>query len=283
MKCSYADPHLHPNPIKGLGGEKIAFKSKKAGIWFLGFLSLPPWDYGLEPSLHNYEKVMEMITKECRKALNIGIQVKCFSGFHPAEIDRLIDHYRLKPLEVLEMGVKILSIIKNKCVNGELDGIGEVGHQHYKTFPDRALISHQILEKALEISGDYECPIQMHLENNEHSTVAIIHETIMKTVGKPSRRIIFHHSKPSMAIQAYEKGYMSTVPGVKKPLLEYLFSRIPPVYMLESDFVDDNRGFSTVYPWIAVEMQESLLHEGKVDEEYLCKINLDIPREVFSI
>ena len=283
MKCNYADPHLHPNPVKGLGGEKIASKSKEANIWILGFLSLPPWDYGLEPTLHNYEKIIEMIIKECKKASDKGVQVKCFSGFHPAEVDRLIDQYHLKPLEALEVGMKVLTLVRDKCISGELDGIGEVGHQHYKTFTDRVLISHKILEKALEISKDYGCPIQMHLENNEHSTVSLIHETVMKIVGKPSRRIIFHHSKPLMAVQAYEKGYFSTVPGIKKPLLEHLFAKIPPVYMLESDFVDDINRPHSVYPWDIAQMQEVLLRERKIDEEYLCKVNWDNPRQAFGI
>ncbi len=283
MRCSYADPHLHPNPVKGLGGEKIASKSKEANIWILGFLSLPPWDYELEPTLRNYEKIIDMIVKECRKSSGKGVKVKCFSGFHPAEVDILIDRYHLKPLEVLELGMKVLALIRDKCISGELDGVGEVGHQHYRTFSDRALISHKILEKALEISKDYGCPVQMHLENNEHSTVALIHETAMKIVGKPSRQIVFHHSKPSMAVQAYEKGYLSTVPGTKKPLLEYLFARTPPVYMLESDFVDDANRPKPVYPWDIAGMQELLLREGKVDEEYVCKVNRDNPQEAFGV
>jgi TatD-related deoxyribonuclease len=283
MTCNFADPHLHPNPIKGLGGEKIAIKSKKANIWLLGFLTLPPWDYGLEPTLQNYEKIIEMIIKECKKASSTGVEIKCFAGFHPAEIDRLIDHYKLKPLDVLETGMKVLNLIKDKCITGELDGIGEVGHQHYKTYPDRALISHMILERAFEISRDYNCPIQMHLENNEHSTVAIIHETVMKTISTSSRRIIFHHSKPSMALQAFRLGYLSTVPGTRKPLLEYMFSQIPPVYMLESDYVDDSMRPNPIYPWDIVEFQRQLQSNGKVSEEYLCKINEDNPREAFKI
>ncbi len=282
MRCRYADPHLHPNPVKGLGGKVIASKARDAGFWLLGFLTLPPWDYNLEPSLDNYERIIEMVIRECREASSNDLKVKCFAGFHPGEVDRLIDRYNIKPMDALELGYKVLDVIKEKCLKGELDGIGEVGHQHYKTWADRALISHLILERALLISEETGCSIQMHLENNENSTVEIIRKTLDRIGVKPGKRIIFHHAKPSMAVKAFRLGLSSTIPGTKKRLLEYLVNNVPPVYMLESDYVDDKGRPNAFYPWDLALLQEELLREGVVDEEYICKINRDNPLDALE-
>jgi TatD-related deoxyribonuclease len=283
LKCRYADPHLHPNPIKGLGGKAIASKARKAGFWLLGFLTLPPWDYNLEPSLDNYEKIIRMIIRECREASSSNLKVKCFAGFHPSEIDKLIDRYNIKPIDALNLGYKVLDIIREKCLNGELDGIGEVGHQHYKTWVDRALITHLILEKALLISEEADCPIQMHLENNEHSTVEIIKMTLDRIGVRTDKRIIFHHAKPSMSIKAFDLGLSSTIPGTNKRLVEYLVNNIPPVYMLESDYVDDKGRPNAFYPWDLADLQEKLIREGAVDEEYICRINHDNPVKALKL
>jgi TatD-related deoxyribonuclease len=39
----------------------------------------------------------------------------------------------LKPLEVLELGFKVLEELSKLVDRGEIDGIGEVGRQHYRT------------------------------------------------------------------------------------------------------------------------------------------------------
>ncbi|MEB3825536.1 MAG: TatD family hydrolase [Desulfurococcales archaeon] len=281
--CRYTDPHLHPNPLKGLGGSRIADEMAKRNAWLVGFLSLPPWDYGLTPTLENYEKIMNLIYRECSNARDKGLNVLCFSGFHPAEVDKLIDRYSFKPLEVLELAYKVLGLIKEKCRRGELDGIGEVGHQHYKTFPDRVLISHYIMEKALEIALDEDCPIQLHLENNEHSTVEIVDDTVKRLGGHPSRRIVFHHSKPSMAEKAFGRGYSATVPGSNRRLLEHVFSKLDPVYMVESDYVDGPQKYARNHPWTIIETVNNMIEEGIVSEEYVCKINEDLPSKAFNV
>lgn len=59
---------------------------------------------------------------------------------------------------------------------------------------------------------------------------------------------------------------------------------LPPNYMVESDHIDDpKRPGVVVYPWEMAKNQLELLREGKVDEEYLWKLNVDNVVKVFGV
>ncbi|MEN2999193.1 MAG: TatD family hydrolase, partial [Acidilobaceae archaeon] len=238
-----ADGHLHSNPVKGMGAEEIAERFKRSGGWFMALVSLPPSSYDLDfPSLDAYSKVIEHQASECKRVR--GVRAVCLSGFHPADVDRLIDQHRLDPVSVLQLARRVLSLVEEKLKRGELHGIGEAGRQHYKTGAARALLSQLILERAMEISRDLGVPLHMHLEQEGEITVHLV-ELSAKRVGAREGLLVFHHAEPKVAREAAARGYPATLHGVPR-LVEYAMKSLEPNFVFESDYVDDLRRPSAI-------------------------------------
>ena len=277
------DSHSHSNPVKGLGASEIASRFRREGGWFMAILSLNPWSYGIEPpNLEAYERVVKLVVSECRRARDAGLKVACFSGFHPADVERLIDRYRIKPEEVLRLGVKVVSMAARLCREGVLDGIGEVGRQHFKTSPERVAIAMEIAAEAL-LAAEEGCLVQLHLEQGGRITVETVHRMVDRAgLSTSSRaRIIFHHSTVAMAEAARSLGYWSTVPGVPK-LLDYAAFNVKPVFLVESDFIDDpRRPGVVVYPWVMAAKLRDLASQGA--EDWVYKVSVDNVVRVFGV
>ncbi|MEB2792634.1 MAG: TatD family hydrolase [Caldisphaeraceae archaeon] len=282
MKIKFADAHSHINPIKGLG-HKIAEKFKDNSGWFIAFVSLSPWDYFDEfQGFISYKKMIDAELRECKKSEEIGIKTVCLAGFHPGDIDYIINKYNKDASYVLDLATRVIDYEASLCSKGELHGIGEVGRQHYKTMPERVAISEIILEKALEYAKDLDIVVHMHLENANRLTVDIIDYVVNRIGIKDKKKIIFHHAKPSMIPHIHDLGYSATLYGIE-PVLEESFKSLPPVYMIESDYPDDERGKSLVAPW---ELPTKLIDLSKkygIDEDYLHRINVENIKSAYRL
>lgn len=275
-KLVFADAHGHTNPVKGLGAARVAEKFKVSGGWFMALVALSPTSYSIEPTgLEAYKEMIELHIRECSTAEEAGLRVACLAGFHPAEVDKLIDKYKMDPMKVLELGYGVVDYVASLCREGVLDGIGEVGRQHYKTSPEKALISQLIMEHALQEARDNGCIVHLHLENAGPVSVQLTHVAVERLGLQPSYRVIFHHSKPSMAVEAARLGYSATIPGIPR-LVEHVVRELDPVYMVESDFIDDPaRPGVVVYPWEMALTLERIVRRGLTSEEYMYKVNVD--------
>jgi TatD-related deoxyribonuclease len=273
-KLLYADGHAHANPVDGLGAARIAEKFREVGGWFIALVSLPPWHYGMKPrTVEDYARVFQLHSAQCREASGRGLRVSCFAGFHPAEVDRLVSA-GMRPEEVLRLGLGVADLLERLCKEGIIDGLGEVGRQHYKTMPERVAIAEVVTMRVLEISRDYGCPVHLHLENAGEATVETI-DHVARIIGVPKNRVLFHHASVRVAGHAAKLGYVATVPG-KKEQLRAAFQRIGPVFIPESDYIDDpRRPCVSSCPWEIVERQQQLLAEREVTEEQLARVNID--------
>ncbi len=288
MGLLFADAHGHSNPVRGLGASRIAERFREAGGWFMALVAHSPTAYGIDPlGFEAYKEAIEVHLGECKAAEDAGVKVACLAGFHPAEVDKLVDRYKVDPLRVLELGIRVVDYAASLCREGVLDGIGEVGRQHYRTTADRALVAQAIMERALEHARDHGCVVHLHLENAGRHTVALT-DIAASRLGLPREaavKVVFHHSKPVMVHEAASRGYSATLPGVPR-LLEHAVShgRLEPVYMVESDFIDDPaRPGVVVYPWEMALAMERLARRSLVDEEYLYKINVDNVVSVYGV
>ena len=281
-----ADGHTHTNPVRGMGAAKIAPQFKKSGGWFMALVSLSPWAYGIDfNGLDSYKQAFDILIRECKTVEEEGLRAACIAGMHPADVDKLIDKYKMEPRSVVELGISVIDYVAELCQQGVLDGIGEVGHQHYKTTAERVLISHRILEYALEKAKDYNCVVHMHLENAGTITVDLIDYTVTRLRIPPNARnkIVFHHSKPNMIKHAGMLGYSSTLPGVPR-LLEHAVKNLEPLYIVESDHIDDPaRPGAVVYPWDMAATIRRIYEAGIASEEYLYKVNVDNIERVYGI
>ncbi|HID40702.1 MAG TPA: hydrolase TatD, partial [Pyrodictium sp.] len=271
----FADAHMHSSP-KGLGATAIAEKLINKGGWFAALVMLPPWHYNVdvEPTFEMYTRAIKQHLDECKKARETGLRVSCLAGFHPAEVDRLIS-MGLSPEDTLNLGLKVIEYVADLCKHGLLDGIGEVGRQHYKTMPERVAIASAITTRALELARDYNCIIHLHLENAGPATVDTMTK-LVELVSIPRTSILFHHASIKVAEYATRNGYWATIAG-KKELMRRAFERMSGTsIMIESDYIDDpKRPCVSSFPWEIIDRQLELLKEGLVDEETLHKINID--------
>jgi len=269
----FADAHAHANFVSGLGAEKVAEKFSRSGGWFMAFVSLPPWHYGVTPhSFEDYARVISSFIADCHRASS-HVRAACFVGFHPAEVDRLVS-MGMSIDRVLKLGVRIIEYIGELCKRGEVNGIGEVGRQHYKSMPERFAVAQAIMQKALEVSRDHDCLLHLHLEEAGSVTVDTV-DMLVKTIGVRRGNVLFHHATLKIAERAHALGYHSTIPGRPKQL-EAAITRLPPVFMPESDYLDDpRRGCSVVCPWDMASWLKKTIAQGLASEEYMARINID--------
>ncbi|WP_317896456.1 TatD family hydrolase [Pyrofollis japonicus] len=273
----FADAHAHFSP-KGLGAFNIAKKFKEKNGWFIAFIALSPWHYGINitprTAFDAYIRSIEIFLKGCAEARQAGIRVSCLAGFHPADVDKLIS-IGMAPEEVLDVGIKVVEYEVELCEKGIINGIGEVGRQHYKTMPERLAIASTIMLRAFElVSGG--CRIHLHLENSGAATVKTV-EKLVELAKAPRHLILFHHASTRVADIATQSGFWATLPG-KKELLRKALQQIRRIdrVLIESDYIDDpKRPCVSSCPWEIVDNQLALLQEGIIDEEVVAKINID--------
>lgn len=269
----YSDAHLHVNPLKGLGAEKIAKKFKSKGGWFIALVGLPPYHYGfVEPSAESYRKVLDLVNREAVKAKEQGLEVVKFVGVHPAEID---NYYKqgLKPEKLFAFLESVFKLFEDALKNSLLDGIGEVGRQHYGTSPERLVFSEVIMVRALALARDYGVPVQLHLEQGGFVTAYSI-KTLANLVKTDLSKIVMHHVNLETATWAEEFNMPFTAP-IKQFNEEYATHRWKHC-MLESDFLDDpSRPGVSAYPWEIPDVIESFIKHGLLSEEQAYKMLLD--------
>ena len=269
----YSDAHLHSNPISGLGAERIGKKMAETGAWFACLVSLPPYHYGYGLGLEDYRKTIEIVIREAEKLREAGLKVRVLAGFHPAEVD---EHIRQghSPEEIIDLAGKIFEIIVEKHREGLIDGIGEVGRQHYSTSPDRLVLSELVMIKAFEIAKDHDMIVHLHLEQGGYTTVKSI-ERLTGFVGIKRNSVFLHHVTYNEAVHAEITNLNYTVPA-KYRTLKKVFSSNLSRLLIESDFIDDPKrpGVSS-YPWDIPKRVNRLIEEGIIDEDAVNKIFID--------
>lgn len=274
MTLVFSDAHLHTNPISGLGAEKIAKKFKKVNGWFMAIVSLPPQHYGIEGlGFESHEKSIEILLREAERARKEGVEVSTLAGFHPS----LVDVYfkaGWSPSEIVELAEKVIDYIAKLHEKKAIDGIGEVGRQHYAVNPAWIVTSELILIYAIEVARDNDMLIHLHLEQGGYSTATSI-KRITELAKIHANLLLLHHVSPSEAHYAESYGYWYTVPA-KEKLYRTLLPHKPKQLMTESDFIDDPKrpGVSS-YPWDIPHELMSLVSEGIVNEEYLYKVEVE--------
>ncbi len=270
----YADAHCHSNPVKGLGAEKIAKKFRRHNGWFIALVALPPYHYGLTGgSIEDYEKVLEIMVLEKKRVIENDLKAKLFAGFHPAEVD---EYFRrgISLEKIIKLAEEVLRLIIKYYEKGLVDGIGEVGRQHYSTSPPRYVTSELIMLKALTLARDYDIPIHLHLEQGGYTTVSSI-ELFISSLDIPRDKVLFHHVDRDTGIWCEKKRFWHTIPAKPKDLEHGLTSGRARV-LVESDFIDDPRrpGVSS-YPWDIALNIEKLINKGVVSEEYIYRVMVD--------
>jgi TatD-related deoxyribonuclease len=267
-----ADAHSHVNAAKGVGASELADRFRGSGGWFIALVSASPWDYGITIAPEEaYMKSLDIHVRACREVRERGLRVACLAGFYPGDVDRLASG-GMRPSEILRLGHEVIGQEFKMCREGLLDGIGEVGRQHYKTAPLNLLVSELIMEEAIRVASDSGCIVHLHLEDVGPDTVLLTNEVIGRLNVKPSPRVVFHHARPDMVATASSLGYASTVYG-REEALRAAISRGALGFMVESDF--NGLSDSLVAPWTLGPLEGELLAESILTEDDMYRLNVD--------
>ncbi|MEM0001929.1 MAG: TatD family hydrolase [Desulfurococcaceae archaeon] len=277
----YSDVHLHVNPVRGLGAEKVARKFKSKGGWFISIISLPPYHYGFtDISVESYRKSLDLITREAMKAKTYGLEVVKFLGFHPAEID---NYYKLgvRSDKLLKLVDEVFELMESALRDNLIDGIGEVGRQHYGTSPERFVFSESVMIRALMLARDYNVPIQLHLEQGGLATAYSI-KLLAGTLGISTEKTIIHHANLETAIWSDSYGVVFTAP------IRYFDERYASnkwrYCMIESDYIDDpSRPGASAYPWEIPDTINKFIEKNVLTEEQAYKILVDNVVKTFGV
>ncbi|MEM0367967.1 MAG: TatD family hydrolase [Desulfurococcaceae archaeon] len=277
----YSDVHLHVNPVRGLGAEKVAKKFKSKGGWFISIISLPPYHYGFtDMSVESYRKSLDLITREAMKAKTYGLEVVKFLGFHPAEID---NYYKLgvRSDKLLKLVDEVFELMESALRDNLIDGIGEVGRQHYGTSPERFVFSESVMIRALMLARDYNVPIQLHLEQGGLATAYSI-KLLAGTLGISTEKTIIHHANLETAIWSDSYGVVFTAP------IRYFDERYASnkwrYCMIESDYIDDpSRPGASAYPWEIPDTINKFIEKNVLTEEQAYKILVDNVVKTFGV
>ncbi|ABN69586.1 TatD-related deoxyribonuclease [Staphylothermus marinus F1] len=273
-KLLFADAHSHINPIRGLGARRIASKFKNSGGWFIALVSLPPYYYGFNDlTIENYAKTIELLINEAKIMRSYGLKVKLLAGFHPAEVD---EHFRRgRDLKyIVEFADEVFKLIIDYHRKGYIDGIGEVGRQHYSTAPSRIIASELILIKAMEYARDHDMIMHLHLEQGGWVTVESI-DKLRRITGIMREKVFLHHVDYETSVWSEKYGYWYTVPA-KKRILSKVLSEKRNYILVESDFIDDpDRPGVSSYPWDIPKRIKELLSEGIINVENVYRSMID--------
>jgi len=273
MNIIFADAHCHFNPIYGLGAREIARRFKRVNGWFIAFIGLSPHHYGMDLTLDNYFRAHEIAIKECKRAREEGLEIACFVGLHPADIDKLVNVKKLKLEEVLNFLDKVIDHVVKLFKEGEVNGIAEIGRQHYKTEPQFLVLANLILDKVLELVKDYNMITHLHLEQAGYITILDIIKRVSR-LGVPREKILIHHARPGTLEHAISSDLIASTPGIE-PVLRIAMN-FEPKYLIESDFIDDpKRPGIVVEPWKMIEYELKIMREKNLNEDYLWKVNVD--------
>jgi len=282
LRILYSDAHCHTNPVYGLGAGEISRLFKKHNGWFIALVSLPPYYYGYDDfSLDSYRKVIELMIREKKIVLENGLRTALFIGFHPAEVDYYVKKgFSLE--HIVNFADELFNLITKYHEEGFIEGIGEVGRQHYSTSPERIVASEIIMIKALNYAKDHDMMVHLHLEQGGYVTAFSIN-SLVKMMSLDKRRVILHHVNYETGGYGEKLGYWYTIPA-KESELRRALSEDRRFSLVESDYIDDPKrpGVSS-YPWDICLRINKLLEINDLDEEVVYRVMVDHVVEAYGV
>ncbi len=280
LRVPIADAHMHINPVKGLGIEKIGKKFKQFNGWFMAVVCLAPYHYDIRGfSVESFAKSFRLLINECKKLENIGIKYRLILGFHPAIVDRLISE-GIKRDQVLKLSKCVIDLACELIHKGEAHGIGEVGVQHYETRPENIEIAFEITKYAIEKACELKVPVHLHIKP-DFKVIRDI-EKVVEEVNADRRLIVFHHMPLDFIEYLVSKNYSLTIVGKYEILRKAV--KYQPRYLVESDYLDDpKRPGAVIVPWAIARSWRRLLESRLCSEDYAYEVNVKNIERVYEV
>ncbi|MEM1657721.1 MAG: TatD family hydrolase [Candidatus Jordarchaeales archaeon] len=273
------DNHIHVNPIKGSGAEAVGKAFKSQGGTALFVVSLPSWSYDVHlTSPSDFDRCYTLTFASVKKLLDLGLQAFAVVGVHPAELTYLLNEGvpLSEATELIKKGLEKAAewVCKQKAV-----AIGEVGLPHYPVSDEVLAASNQLLEYALTLAKDVDCPVQLHTGRLGEKEIDALSDMI-KRIGFKTSRIIKHFAPPDIK-PLLARGIFPSVLATEKNVAKAL--DFGTDFLIETDFIDDpKRPGAVLDPRSAPKTVKRLISKG-VSEEVFWKICKDNVEKIYGL
>jgi len=274
-KIPITDNHLHLSE-NGRGIDAIRDFERAGGTHAI-VVSLPSWMYGViakcpEDYDVGYEATLRMVERVNKET---GVKAWAVVGVHPAELIKLKG--RMKIGEAVEVMKGALERAQKLVVEGKCVGI-KSGRPHWKVSEEEWELSCEVMEYAMRLAKEVDCPVQLHTEEATEEGISHI-GSIAKKVGIPTHKVIKHYSPPQL--EMFRKGgvfpSVLAVDGAVERALEQ-----GDDFFIETDYMDDpKRPGAVLGPKTVPKRTLSALKEGY--EDALWKIHCENVERAYNV
>ncbi len=272
------DNHMHLDP-KGLGVE-AAKQFQRSGGTHLFVVYKYARDYGIEVNdARDFEKAYDTVISLCARVNEeTDLRAYCLIGIHPAEIVELYKEFGEE--KTWDLCTEALNIIKGKHEEKEIVGIGEIGRPHYPVDKEIVEFCQKVMNRALSLSKEIDCAIQLHLESFENEKKFYDLENTVKKYGKKER--VIRHFSPRRVKMFEEIEIMPSIIASEKNIRQAM--KEGTRFVMETDYIDDpERPGAVLGPRTVPRTTRNLLKSHILSEDDIYRIHKENIEDTYNI
>ena len=277
------DNHFHLDP-RGKKWKAVAEFERSGGTHVI-LVSKPYFQYPYK-DIKIYERIYETTIRLAREAQEkTNVKVFVVLGPHPADLTENIKRgISLRASE--DIMKNAIDLAARYVEEGLAVGIGEVGRPHYPVSRSVWNASNRIMEYAMKVAKDVNCPVILHTET---ATPKVFREisNIAKRAGIKLEKVVKHFSPPAIYP---EENYGITPSVISMDLaLREAFNKLKSLnkgigFMIETDYLDDpNRPGSVLGPRTVPRKTYALYDSGLIDEDDIYVVHKETPEKIYGV
>ena len=282
------DQHMHLDRTN-LFLDAVADFSSSGGTGIM-LVHKPSFSHTLPIDLEGYREAYSdtiSMADEVRK--EFGLEVGVVLGPHPVAWEKQIPELGIEASS--ELHLEAVSLALEYIDSGHAHCLGEVGRPHYPVREEIWERANDLLLEILSMASSSRTSVQLHVEENGHTTYNELSQLCISSGISPERAI--RHFAPPNVSADFTHGLSATV-NVGKGSVETIVEtarKAKSPWGMETDFLDDNRrpgavlGPKTV-PKRTQELCSSLLYEGWSENEVeslLTKVHSEWPESLYGL
>ena len=282
------DQHMHLDRTN-LFLDAVADFSSSGGTGIM-LVHKPSFSHTLPVDLEGYREVYSdtvSMADEVRR--EFGLEVGVVIGPHPVAWEKQIPELGIEASS--ELHLEAVSLALEYIDSGHAHCLGEVGRPHYPVREEIWERANDLLLEILSMASSSRTSVQLHVEENGHTTYNELSQLCISSGISPERAI--RHFAPPNVSADFTHGLSATVnvgKGSVETIVETAREAKSP-WGMETDFLDDNRrpgavlGPKTV-PKRTQELCSSLLYEGWSENEVeslLTKVHSEWPESLYGL
>ena len=265
------DNHVHLTPRGENVKAVLRFQSK--GGTAINLISLP--DMEAPPS--GYYETVYSKTLDMANRVRAETRVKVLVSVGPYPLDYyMFQKAGLDPENMMRRGIDMAAEL---FLDHRINAMGELGRPHFPVEPEDLGKISGILEYAIEVASDIDCPLILHTEDLGQSGFREL-EHMASRHGIAPYRVVKHHALGTdFKFQSMiTKSTLATRDNVRMAI------ESGQDFMLETDFVDDPGKPDKVIPLDSVPRRATMIAQQYEDwDRIFSRCFEEVPRKVYGV